>query len=131
MKGNHELMRGHPEPVRVLIVEDVADLREFYGILLRDEGFEVRSTANGKEALEQLAWDPDVVLLDLMMPVMDGYEFYARLRALPGEKPAVIVLSAVQARRDDLQGVHAIIPKPFDLAQLVHRVEAATIHAMH
>jgi CheY-like chemotaxis protein len=114
--------------VRVLIVEDAPDLREFYGILLREEGFEVAAACNGAEALERLAWDPDVILLDLMMPVMDGYEFYDRLRALPGEKPAVIVISAVAPRRAALPGVHAIVPKPFDFTQLVHRVEAATAH---
>ncbi len=124
-------MQHNGDRVRVLIVEDVADLREFYAILLREEGFEVASAAHGAEALERLTWDPDVILLDLMMPVMDGYEFYQRLRALPGEKPAVIVLSAVTPRRAELPGVHAIVPKPFDLTQLVHRVEAASAHVAH
>ncbi len=131
MTAHHSVVERARERVRVLIVEDAPDLREFYGILLREEGFDVASAENGAEALERLAWDPDVILLDLMMPVMDGYEFYDRLRSLPGEKPAVIVLSAVAPRRSDLPGVHAIVPKPFDLAQLVHRVEAASAHISH
>jgi two-component system, chemotaxis family, chemotaxis protein CheY len=128
MTAHHLVVSRPHEQVRVLIVEDAPDLREFYGILLREEGFEVAAAANGAEALERMPWDPDVILLDLMMPVMDGYEFYERLRAMPGDKPAVIVLSAVTPRRSDLPGVHAIVPKPFDLTQLVHRVEAASAH---
>ncbi len=120
---------AHAGPVRVLIVDDVADLRDFYAIMLRDEGYEVASACDGKDALRRLSWEPDVILLDLMMPVMDGYEFYARLRELPGEHPAVIVVSAVAPRRSELLGVSAIVPKPFDFTQLLHRVAAAATHA--
>jgi CheY-like chemotaxis protein len=113
------------DPVRVLIVEDVADLRDFYAILLRDEGYECACATDGRDALRWLSWDPDVILLDLMMPVMDGYEFYARMRELPGAHPPVIVVSAITPRRAALPGVHATLPKPFDFSQLLHRVAAA------
>jgi CheY-like chemotaxis protein len=118
-------MRMRAKPVRVLIVEDVADLREFYAILLREEGYEVACACDGKDALRWMSWEPDVVLLDLMMPVMDGYEFYARLRDLPGQHPPVIVVSAVAPQRGALPGVHATLPKPFDFTQLLHRVATA------
>jgi CheY-like chemotaxis protein len=110
---------------RVLIVEDVADLRDFYAILLREEGYEVACACNGSDALRWLSWGPDVILLDLMMPVMDGYEFYARLRQLPGQPPPVIVVSAVAPTRSALPGIHAALPKPFDFVQLLHRVATA------
>ncbi len=112
----------------MLVVEDVADLRDFYAILLRDEGYEVACASNGSEALRWLSWNPDVILLDLMMPVMDGYEFYSKMRETPGEHPPVIVVSAVAPMRKALPGIHATLPKPFDFTQLLHRVQAAMLH---
>jgi CheY-like chemotaxis protein len=122
------LVRTHTGPIRVLIVEDVADLRDFYAILLREEGYECACATDGNDALAWMRWEPDVILLDLMMPVMDGYEFYARMRDLPGDHPPVIVVSAVSPRRGALPGVHATLPKPFDFSQLLHRVAAAATH---
>lgn len=119
-------LRTRTDPVRVLIVEDVSDLRDFYAILLREEGYECACACDGADALRWLSWNPDVVLLDLMMPVMDGYEFYARMRAMPGDHPPVIVVSAVTPSRAALPGVHATLPKPFDFTQLLHRVATAT-----
>lgn len=121
-------MRTRTVPARVLIVEDVADLRDFYAILLRDEGYEVACACDGSDALRWLSWRPDVILLDLMMPVMDGYEFYAQLRKLPGVHPPVIVVSAVMPMRGKLPGIHATLPKPFEFTQLLHRVQAAVSH---
>jgi CheY-like chemotaxis protein len=112
-----------------LIVEDVADLRDFYAILLREEGYEVACACDGSDALRWLSWRPDVILLDLMMPIMNGYEFYARLRDLPGEHPPVIIVSAVAPRRAALPGIHATLSKPFDFPQLLHRVAAAAMHS--
>jgi CheY-like chemotaxis protein len=114
---------------RVLIVEDVADLRDFYAILLREEGYEVACACDGSDALRWMSWSPDVILLDLMMPVMDGYEFYSRLRQLPGKRPPVIVVSAVAPSRAELPGIHATLAKPFDFVQLLHRVATAASHA--
>jgi CheY-like chemotaxis protein len=120
------LVTNRTDPVRVLIVEDVSDLRDFYAIMLREEGYECALATDGRDALRWLSWNPDVILLDLMMPVMDGYEFYARLRELPGGHPPVIVVSAIAPRRAALPGIHATLPKPFDFSQLLHRVAAAT-----
>jgi CheY-like chemotaxis protein len=119
-------LRARTGPARVLVVEDVPDLRDFYAILLREEGYEVACACDGADALRWLSWRPDVVLLDLMMPVMDGYEFYARMRQMPGEHPPVIVVSAIAPSRAALPGVHATLPKPFDFTQLLHRVATAT-----
>jgi CheY-like chemotaxis protein len=116
-------------PTRVLVVEDAADLRDFYAILLREEGYEVALACDGSDALGWLSWRPDVILLDLMMPIMNGYEFYARLRELPGEHPPVIVVSAVAPRHAALPGIHATLPKPFDFSQLLHRVAAAALQS--
>lgn len=115
---------------RVLIVEDVAELRDFYAILLREEGYEVACACDGSDALRWLGWAPNVILLDLMMPVMDGYEFYSRMRKLPGQHPPVIVVSAVAPSRAELPGIHATLAKPFDFTQLLHRVATAATHTV-
>src|SRR6185503_16608644 len=81
----------------VLIVEDDQDLREMMAQLLTLEGYEAATVANGREALDYLhgADRPNLILLDLMMPVMDGREFHRRMEADPALPPVpVIVLSA-------------------------------------
>jgi CheY-like chemotaxis protein len=128
MKVHHAAMRTRMPPQRVLVVEDVADLRDFYAILLREEGYEVACACDGSDALRWLSWRPDVILLDLMMPIMNGYEFYAKMRAMPGDHPPVIVVSAVAPMRAELPGIHATLPKPFDFSQLLSRVAAAVTH---
>jgi CheY-like chemotaxis protein len=62
---------------RVLVVEDNADIRETIAVILELEGYEVHASANGSEALGSVSdgFHPDIILLDLMMPVMDGWEF--------------------------------------------------------
>ena len=70
---------------RILIVEDDASIRELYKEVLEGEGFEVESCVNGKEALLSLAGqeDPCLILLDMMMPIMDGREFMAEFEKKP------------------------------------------------
>jgi DNA-binding NtrC family response regulator len=77
---------------RILVVEDDRDLNRAYGIILKHAGHEVVSTFDGKEALEKLAdFEPDLILLDLLMPVMGGLEFLQQWK-LPERKPAAKVL---------------------------------------
>ena len=65
-----------PEPCAVLVVEDDQDLRDMLADVLTDEGFDVRTAAHGELALAMLEqWRPHVILLDLNMPVMDGWTF--------------------------------------------------------
>lgn len=109
----------------VFIVEDDLDTREMIGRFLELEGFTVESAANGLQALERLdaGTRACVILLDLMMPVMDGWEFRrrqtsdAQLAGIP-----VIVFSA--AGRDRLQQIDAneYLAKPVDLDELLQRV---------
>src|SRR6516165_4861574 len=73
-------------PGRVLVVEDDHDVRVAVRLVLEDEGYQVDSVTDGRRALEHLersAQLPDLILLDLMMPGMDGWDFAARLRANP------------------------------------------------
>ena len=113
------------------MVEDDEGIRSAVAELLSMEGYAVATAANGKEALE-LARQvlPDAIVLDLMMPVMDGWGFLARCRSLPRcrDVPIVVMSAAytlrtVAERLRDLE-VRAVIAKPFDLdvlVALVHR----------
>ena len=109
----------------VLTVEDDEDLREMMAQLLTLEGFQTATVANGREALEYLheASTPDVILLDLMMPVMDGWEFRRRQREDPQlARVPVVVLSALdQSRAADLDGA-AFLKKPLDFDRLLQLV---------
>ncbi|PYR03185.1 MAG: response regulator [Acidobacteria bacterium] len=107
----------------VLIVEDDADLREMMAQLLSLEGFQAAAVANGSEALQYLHnghIKPDVILLDLMMPVMDGWEFRRKQQADPAFADVpVIVLSALdQSRAADVQA-EAFLKKPLDFDRLL------------
>lgn len=106
----------------VLIVEDHADLREMLAVLLESEGFQVQTASNGAEALSAMHQRrPSVILLDLMMPVMDGWQLRAEMLADPALREVpVILLSGVH----DLEevgaslGAVASLRKPVTLSAL-------------
>jgi two-component system chemotaxis response regulator CheY len=87
-----------PAPVRVLVVEDDVDIRDTVAELLVEEGHVVHTAPSGKEALELLqgmSLLPDVILLDLMMPIMDGWTFYGELQQhAPLAALPIVVISA-------------------------------------
>jgi DNA-binding response OmpR family regulator len=106
----------------VLIVEDDPSIRTLYTTLLRDEGYRVESAVNGQDGLDHLSCAPDLILLDLMMPLMDGREFLRRLRGLATHaKTPVIVLSAHYAG-STFKGAQAVMQKPFEMDLLLGRV---------
>jgi CheY-like chemotaxis protein len=110
------------EHFRVLVVEDHKDSREMLEEFLTEEGFTVESAVNGLEALERLmrAPRPDVVLLDLMMPVMTGWDLMARVAQEPSLWGLpVIVVSGAGSTRPVPRGIVASIPKPLDLNLLM------------
>jgi CheY-like chemotaxis protein len=109
----------------VLIVEDDEDLRDMMAQMLTIEGFAATAVANGREALDylQLAIKPHVILLDLMMPVMDGWEFRRRQQADPELAPVpVIVLSALDQSRAAPVDACAFLKKPLDFDRLLELV---------
>jgi CheY-like chemotaxis protein len=107
------------------VVEDDVDTRDMLGRFLELEGFQVEVAANGKQALDRLTSGvhPCVILLDLMMPVMDGWQFRrqqvqdAELADIP-----VIVVSAAGKERMGGIDADAYLSKPVDLEQLLARV---------
>ncbi|AEI66403.1 response regulator [Corallococcus macrosporus] len=111
----------------VLVVDDDPDILEALSEILEAEGFEIRRARNGKEALERLEPEPpNLILLDLMMPVMDGWEFAQRMRQKPPEVARIplIVLSAdrnVGSKASDI-GAVGHLAKPFELNDLLDMV---------
>jgi CheY-like chemotaxis protein len=110
----------------VLVVDDDPDILEALSEILEAEGFEIRRARNGKEALERLEPDPpQLILLDLMMPVMDGWEFAQRMRQKPNvANIPLIVLSAdrnVGSKATDI-GAVGHLAKPFELNDLLDMV---------
>ena len=110
----------------MLVVDDDPDIRELLFTALEDEGFEAVPAGNGQEALAIIrTFRPDVIVLDLMMPVMDGWTFAKRLRER--DDIPIVVLSAATdlARHAKTIGAAAVIAKPFDLDQLLPKVARA------
>lgn len=115
---------------RVLIVEDEPDIRELVVHHLKREGYQVSAAASGEEALRQVqAAPPDLVLLDLMMPAMDGLEVCRRLRQDPATASLPIVM--LTARGDEIDrvlgleiGADDYVVKPFSPKELLARVRA-------
>lgn len=109
----------------ILLVDDNADVRELYGLLLRREGHVVREAENGEQALallEHMDSEPCLLLLDLMMPVMSGTDVLKALRDSGRlEKQPVIVLSA-NGRPADVPEGQLVIRKPVDPRVLISLV---------
>jgi len=109
---------------RVLVVEDEPALLKVLVMRLQIEGFEVRAATDGAEALELIAAErPDLVLADLMMPVMDGVELTRQIKGNPKLKAIpVLILTALRSRKEtqtlEALGVDGIARKPYDSKQL-------------
>jgi len=111
----------------VLIVDDDVDMSDVVKSALEAEGYACRTVGNGREALAEVARaTPGVVLLDMLMPVMNGRECARELRRTYGRNLPIIVMTAAEhadARRLELEA-DAVLAKPFDLQQLLHAVRA-------
>ncbi|WP_330295958.1 response regulator transcription factor [Streptomyces sp. NBC_00503] len=113
---------------RILVVDDEPEVRAAVEDGLAVEGYEVRGAADGLAALSEVAlWQPDAVVLDVMMPVLDGLGVCRRLRAV-GDRTPVLVLTALDAVSDRIDGLDAgaddYLVKPFALDELLARVRA-------
>jgi two-component system, OmpR family, response regulator len=112
----------------VLVVEDDAHMLEMILIILNHEGYRVRGAVNGKEALAEMESSPaDLVVLDVMMPVMDGWDLCRELRILSPELP-IIMITAKHETSQKVKGfglgADDYLVKPFDPQELVIRIKA-------
>lgn len=118
-------------PDRALIVDDDPAVLEILSVLLRSDGFEIDTCADGDEAVKRaLEWAPDVVVLDVMMPLSDGVSVCRRLRhEFATRSVCIVMLTARASAEDQLVGLRAgaddYVTKPFDPEELVGRVRAA------
>jgi len=110
---------------RVLVVDDEPFIRHLVTEVFEEEGYGIDTAANGAEALEQACRQPpDLIVLDLMMPVMDGWEFLEAWRRQPLSRAVpIVVTSAAYARAGHQHlDVQAFLSKPFDIDQLLATV---------
>lgn len=116
---------------KILVVEDEPENRLLIGMILTTEGYQVIPAVDGADALARLASEPpDLILLDLMMPQMNGFEVLERLRADPTTAPVpVIVLTALAQERDIARavssGAQGYVIKPFEPDELLKRIGQA------
>ena len=112
---------------KILIVEDDSDFQDIYQLYLQGESFQVLTALNGKEALAVLEKEtPDVVILDLIMPVMDGEEFYVKLRAQEKWRSIPVLIASVNEKMPqrilELGGVAGNLKKPFEIDTLLEKI---------
>ncbi len=114
---------------RVLVVDDEPNIVTSLEFLLQDAGFEVRTAANGQEALEQTAqFAPDLILLDVMMPALNGYEVCQRLKSDPRTRAVRVLMLSAKGRDVEIAkglelGADAYMTKPFSTRDLLVKVQ--------
>jgi DNA-binding response OmpR family regulator len=129
------MMMGTKTTSQILVVDDEPQVVWMLQFSLEAEGYQTLSARDGRAALDEVReHHPSVVLLDIMMPVMDGWAFLEELQALPAdERPRVIVVSARSSLRDRAKaaelGADAFVAKPFnvdDLLVVLHDIDQAS-----
>jgi two-component system alkaline phosphatase synthesis response regulator PhoP len=121
-------------PTKVLAVDDAPDVRRLIEIKLKKEGFEVLTAVDGQDGLEQaLSAKPDVVLMDVMMPKMDGFTAVRAIKAQADPAPVILMLTAEGKESDVMQGLAGgaddYLVKPFAPRELISRIKLAMSRA--
>jgi len=125
---------GLPEPkARILVAEDNLNLRNIIVLFLRAEGYEVEQVGNGRDAVDAaLRHPPDLILLDVMMPVMDGFTACRKIKSLPELRGTPVIICTARGRKNDFMaaircGAEDYIIKPFTRETILRKV-AKVIH---
>lgn len=111
------------------MVEDEPEIRDFVAMVLDSEGYTVTTAPNGAVALDEISREPfDLILLDMRMPVMDGWTFARAYRAAMGPHAPIVVLTAARDAAERAQQIKAdgYLGKPFDLEDLLDLVARHT-----
>lgn len=119
-----------PDPFQILVVEDDESIRDCIALIAEIQNYDVQMASNGKIALDLLRSElrkPDLVLLDLMMPIMDGYQFKQALEKDQGlSNIPVVIMTAARETPGKFESLNAqgLIRKPFDLNDLLSTIES-------
>jgi len=117
-----------PHAAEILVVDDDPDIRESLREVLEDEGYAVACVGNGREALDYLHREPRprVILLDLMMPVMDGGQFRREQKRDPAIADIPLIVITATGKRPVLIDAEELVMKPLDLGRLFEAIERYT-----
>ncbi len=121
------------EGKKILIVDDDEELHILYGLYLRGESFQILKAYNGKEALEIMNKEmPDLIVLDMIMPVMDGEEFLKKLHHEPRFKEVPIIIASVNekipAKMFEIANIYTALRKPFTIDILINKIREVFSH---
>jgi len=115
----------------ILVVDDMSQIRNILSFSLRKEGYEIKVASNGIDALKYALGDkpPDLIILDIMMPGMDGYEVIKKIRASDTTKDIPIIFLTAKAQKKDVQkgievGCNDYVVKPFKMDDLRQKIAA-------
>lgn len=127
-------LRKKADKIKILIVDDEPDLVQTLRDRLEMNGYDIVTANNGKEGLEKAVQEkPNIILLDVIMPVMDGLEMLEALRKHPECKDCAIIMLTARSQRQDIVrakvcGIQDYVVKPFDLSELVEKIENIVEH---
>ena len=116
-------------PIKILIIDDDLQVHRILSKMLETKGYEIFSAEEGESGLKQFKEEkPDLLLLDLMMPNISGFELCQRIREIPSSpKPLILILSAKEAQMDRRRclelGADDFVSKPFHISSLVRKIE--------
>jgi len=119
--------------IRVVVIDDEADILQLIRMKLSKEGFNVSTASNGDEGIEKVLREkPDVIIVDILMPGKDGYELVSEVKAkLREESPVIIMLTSKTEDADMVKGLSMgaddYITKPFSPRELIERINVALI----
>jgi two-component system OmpR family response regulator len=127
MSDNSEIIVSMSD-IKVLVVDDEPNIRDLLSASLKFAGYEVQTAINGKQAIESaVTWQPDIVVLDVMLPDMNGFSITKKLRSMDVTTP-VLFLTARDETQDKITGLTVggddYVTKPFSLDEILARLQA-------
>ncbi|HEG42657.1 MAG TPA: response regulator [Phycisphaerales bacterium] len=122
-------LKKKTDKIKILVVDDEPNIVQTLQDRLEMNDYKVFTAGNGKEGLEKaLQEKPDVILLDVIMPIMDGHEMLESLRKQPGGTDSSVIMLTARSQTQDIAranacGIEDYIVKPFDLSELLEKIE--------